>query len=141
MQIKTLDGYVQNWQLTGHCSHAKIENKSSLHLNAREILKEKFPTIQILEEIPIPVRRSESYFLDFYIPMLKLAIEVHGEQHYQFNSFYHNSKLDFIRSQKRDREKKEWCLANNISFIELPYNENKEQWKQRILNDNSNSAT
>lgn len=133
MQVKSLDGTMQNWQLTGHFAHAKLTNKSSLHIAARDLLKTTFPTLQILEEIPIPVKKSDHYYLDFYIPMLKQAVEVHGEQHYKFVSFYHSNQLGFIRSQKRDREKKEWCELNNIKYIELPFNEDSNQWLERLL--------
>lgn len=132
MQIKTLDGQLQNWQLTGHSSHAKIQNKSEPHLRARELLKSCYPTIQTLEEVPIPLRRSDVLYIDFYIPMLKTAIEVHGEQHYKFVGFYHHNQLGFLKSQKRDREKVEWCGINNIKYIELPYNEDEESWRNRI---------
>lgn len=132
MQIETLDGFFQNWQLTGHYAHAKLTNKSSLHLLARKLIVNQYPTLQLLEEVPIPVKKSENYFLDFYLPMLKTAIEVHGEQHYKFVAFYHNSQLGFLRSQKRDREKKEWCEINNITYIELPYNESENEWSERI---------
>lgn len=133
MQIKTLDGQLQNWQLTGHYAHAKLENKSSHHLKARELLKNSFPTLQILEEVPVPIKRSDNFYVDFYIPMLKTVVEVHGEQHYKFVAFYHNNQLGFLKAQKRDREKKEWCELNNIKYIELPYSESEELWKQRLL--------
>lgn len=132
MQIKTLDGQTQNWQLTGHYAHAKLENKSSLHLKARQILKNCYPTLQVLEEVPVPIKRSDSYYIDFYIPMLKTAVEVHGEQHYKFVQFYHNNQLGFLRSQKRDREKREWCELNNIRYIELPFTESENEWEVRI---------
>jgi len=132
MQIKTLDGFIQNWQLTGHYSHAKLGNKSSLHLLARKLITQQYPTLQLLEEVPIPVKKSDNYFLDFYLPILKTAVEVHGEQHYKFVGFYHSSKLGFLKSQKRDREKKEWCDINNIKYIELPYNESENEWSERI---------
>jgi len=132
MQIKTLDGHSQNWQLTGHYSHANLENRSSIHLATRSLLRKNFPTLQILEEVPIPVRRSESYYLDFYIPMIRTAVEVHGEQHFKFVPFYHNNQLGFIKSQKRDREKREWCEINNIKYIEFPHYENEQLWTQRL---------
>lgn len=135
MQVKTLDGLNVNWSLIGCSAHARLENKSSLHLVARTLLKSQFPTLQILEEVPIPVKKSETYYLDFYIPLLRKAIEIHGEQHYKFVGFYHTNQLGFIRSQKRDREKKEWCSINNIKYIELPYNEQENKWQERILND------
>jgi hemerythrin-like domain-containing protein len=134
MQIKTLDGNTQNWQLTGHFSHAKIENKSSLHIEARALLKNMYPTLQILEEIPVPVKKGDTYYFDFYVPMIKKVIEVHGEQHYKFIPFYHSNKLSYLKSQKRDREKKEWCEVNGIKYIELAYNL-KDEWEQIIANN------
>lgn len=135
MQIKTLDGSLQNWQLTGHYSHAKIANKSSLHTTTREILKINYPTLQILEEVPIPLRKGETLYLDFYLPLKKVCVEVHGEQHYKFVSFYHSNQLNFLKSQKRDREKQEWCAINNIKYIVLPYYEDVGMWTERLKNE------
>ena len=130
-----LDGRLQQWSLTGSISHGKLQNKSELHLLARSILKECFPTLQILEEVSIPVRRGEILYLDFYLPLSKKCIEVHGEQHYKFVTFFHIDIMGFAKHKKRDSEKKEWCEINNIKYIELPYNLSSEEWKARILND------
>lgn len=135
MLIKDLDGQSHNWHLTGNMAHGKIDNRSSLHLAAREIITECFPTLQILEEIPIHLKKGTILYLDFYLPLKKTCIEIHGEQHYKFIRFYHNDILGFKKSQRRDREKQEWCLINGISFIELPYNEKIEEWTRRIKND------
>lgn len=133
MQVKLLDGSSQNWQLTGYYAHANMDQKSSFHLIAREALKKQYPTLQILEEVTVPLRKSEVVYLDFYIPLLKKAIEVHGEQHYKFIPFYHSNQLGFLKSQKRDREKKEWCELNGIRYVELPYSESVEEWTERII--------
>jgi hypothetical protein len=135
MQVKDLDGNVCNWQLIGGIAHGKAKNKSSLHLVARDLLHKCFPTMQILEEVAIPLRRSETLYLDFYIPLLKKTIEVHGEQHYKFVPFYHNNFLGFVRHKKRDQEKQEWCDVNGITYIELPFNEEVELWSNRIKNE------
>ena len=42
--------------------------------------------------------------------------------------------LGFIKAQKRDKEKIEWCELNCIKYIELPFNENTEEWTKRISN-------
>lgn len=63
-----------------------------------------------------------------------MCVEVHGEQHYKFVPFYHNNILDFVKAQKRDKSKQEWCKINNISYVSLPYNETLEEWTKR-LND------
>jgi len=98
---------------------------------ARSLLKELFPTCVVLEEIPIYIRKSEILYLDFFMPLTKLCIEVHGEQHYSFVKHYHNNIMGFVKSKKRDNEKKEWCEINNIVYIELPYNKTDE-WRNIV---------
>lgn len=136
MQVKDLDGNISNWQLIGNIAHGSAQNKSGLHLEARSLIHSCFPTLQVLEEVPIYIRRSEVLYLDFYLPLSKKCIEVHGEQHYKFNKFYHHTFLGFVKHKKRDQEKKEWCHINNIALIELAYNETIEQWKDKLINDN-----
>jgi len=41
--------------------------------------------------------------------------------------------MNFAQHKKRDREKIEWCELNGIEYIELPYSEDLEQWRKRIL--------
>ena len=134
MQVKDLDNVSHRWQLTGNMARGKINNRSSFHLKARELITDTFPTLQILEEVPIPLRRNETLYLDFYLPLKKLCIEVHGEQHYKFVSFYHNNMLSFLKSQRRDIEKEEWCEINNIKYIVLPHYEDDKQWQERLNN-------
>ena len=134
MLIKDLDGNVHNWLLTGNMSKGKIDHRSSLHLSTRKLIAANFPTLQILEEVPIPLRKNETLYLDFYVPLKKACIEVHGEQHYKFVPFYHTNVLNFLKSQKRDREKQEWCELNNIRYIVLRYDENEAEWNERINN-------
>ena len=134
MLTNDLDGKKINWLLTGNMAKGKITNKSSLHLQARKIIATKYPTLQILEEVPIPIRKGETLYLDFYIPLKKTCFEVHGEQHYKFIPFYHHTILNFLKAQKRDRDKKEWCEVNNIQYIELPFDKQKD-WKNSIGNN------
>ena len=139
MIVKDLNGNATNWNLTGHIAKGRVKEKSSFHLAARKILIEIFPTLQILEEVPIPLRKSETLYLDFYLPLIKRAVEVHGEQHYKFIPFYHSSKMNFLKAQKRDNEKREWCEINGISHIVLPHFENIDKWRTLIIYDNQNS--
>jgi len=133
MNTKDLDGNWYNWTLTGNIVKAGVlTHKSSYHLKARDLIKDAYPTMQILEEVPIHIRKSEVLYLDFYIPLLKKCIEVHGEQHFKFVPFYHSTMLNFLKAQKRDKEKQEWCEINRIKYIDLSYNENIEEWKRKI---------
>ena len=137
MKIRDLNNDIHKWNLQGYVVRANEQRpRSKLHLAARNILIEMFPTVQILEEVLIPITRNERGYLDFYINTLKLAVEVHGQQHYKFNSLFHTSAQDFANQRKKDRRKKEWCEYNNITYLELPYNESIEEWKTRIVQRN-----
>ncbi len=133
MKVKDLYGNTSNWKLKGDIvSASDSRRRSQLHVNARKILYDLFPTIQILEEVPINARPGKTQYLDFYINKIKLAVEVHGQQHYKFNTMFHASAQDFINQRKNDADKKDWCELNNITYIELPYNEKEEEWLNRI---------
>jgi hypothetical protein len=65
--------------------------------------------------------------------------KVHGEQHYKFIPFYHSNRMNFLKAQKRDAEKKEWCEINGITHVVLPHFESLDKWRTLIIYDNKNS--
>jgi len=133
MRVLDLNGEYSTWRITGHIPKANSTKLcSQYHLRARSLLKELFPVCPILEEVPISIRRLETLYLDFYIPLHNLCVEVHGEQHYSFIPHYHGNLLGFAKAKKRDREKIEWCEINEITIVELPYNEDLNEWQTRI---------
>lgn len=135
MQVVDLDGNTYNWNLTGYIAKGKLTNKSSLHILARQLISELFPTLQILEEVPINIKKQETLYLDFYLPLKKLCIETHGEQHYKFVPFYHNNLLSFLKAQRRDKQKQEWCEINGIKYIAFPHYENIQEWRVKLENE------
>lgn len=130
--VHDLGGVKHNWSFVGKLQNTRA-NISGLHKKANQLLIKIYPTIPILQEVGIPIARNSTLYIDFYIPLLKKAVEVHGEQHYKFVAHYHNNAMGFIKHQKRDANKQEWCEINNIQYIELPYNESIEQWETRVL--------
>ena len=109
--------------------------KSKYHLRARKVLREMFPGDIILEEVALPGSSTgniKTLFVDFLIETYHLGIEVHGEQHYKYNSHFFKNKSDFFLALKRDRIKKEWCELNNVLYIELKYSEDDNEWRRRI---------
>lgn len=99
-------------------------NCSALHEKVREFLKEKFPNAQILEEIHIP---GWNVYLDFYLPLYKLACEADGAQHAEFTPFFHKTKLGFAASKGRDNKKQNFCDMNRITLIRFDEGE-PEEW-------------
>jgi hypothetical protein len=86
--------------------------KSGLHLKARQILKDLYPSIQILEEIQIPIRKSEYLIVDFFIPLLSIIVEVQGQQHYEKSSLFHKSDNDFIKQKNN-------ITKDNIPLLQI----------------------
>jgi predicted adenine nucleotide alpha hydrolase (AANH) superfamily ATPase len=66
------------------------------------------------------------------LPLIKTCIEVHGEQHFKYVPFYHSSIFAFIKAKKRDEDKKSWCELNNIKYIAFSYDEDLEEWKNKL---------
>ena len=137
MKVSDLEGTIHKWKIEqGFIRSNDQRPRSKLHLTARSLLKEIYPTLQICEEVPVQLRGQQKVFIDFYINTIKTVIEVHGEQHYKFNSLFHTSAQDFINQKTRDNNLKEWCELNNLNYIELPFNESQDKWKIRILQEN-----
>ena len=133
MKIKDLDGHIYNWKTQGTIVRSNEQRpRSKLHLAARTLLRTLYPTLQISEEVSVSLRRNKKVFLDFYINTIKTVIEVHGPQHYKFNTLYHTSAQDFLNQKKRDSDLHDWCNLNNLNYIELPFNEGQDQWYQRL---------
>lgn len=133
MRTTDLDNKQRNWKISGRVAkNNDTKHKSKYHLKARVLLKQIFPTCKILEEVSVPIRSRETLYLDFFLPLHKLCIEVHGQQHYEFIPFYHGTRLGFAQAKKRDRDKVEWCEQNGITVVELPYSEKENEWRKRI---------
>lgn len=132
MYVKTLDNERVRWKKTNN-----TRNKTSqLHQRAREFLKQVFPTAHLMEEVSIPVWRNvvnSTLYLDFYLPMYGLAVEVHGEQHYKFSTKFHKKPNDFMKSRIRDATKAEWCELNDITLVVLPFNKSNHHWANYII--------
>lgn len=129
MKVKDTKGRIWPWSLTGHIiADNNLRPRSEIHLKTRELLKIIYPLDTVLEELSIP---GENLFADFYLPLRKKMIEVHGEQHYKYISHFHNNLQGFKDSKERDTRKALWCQINNITLIVLKYNE-EEKWQSQI---------
>jgi hypothetical protein len=128
MRVIGLDDREYIWSLK---LRSETENKSQFHLRCRYLLKDLYPVHVILEEVYIPGSRL---YLDFYASQLRLAIEVHGEQHFNYTPHFHGSERDFMLARHRDQDKIRWCEINNISIVVLPHWEEDNVWRERIIN-------
>jgi len=130
-KVVGFDNRAYVWNLSGNLVNAgDIRPKSSYHLQCRALLKEMFPTSPVCEEVFLP--GSGNLRLDFYLPHQRMAIEVHGEQHYKLKSMFHSNKAAFLSAKKRDVDKIKWCENNNIRLVALKYSDSIDEWKRQI---------
>jgi hypothetical protein len=139
MKVTGLNGRVYPWNLSGYDIKSDDNRKrSKYHLRARSLLKEIYHSYRILEEVKLPgstaSHRKGVLYLDFYIPQIMKAVEVHGQQHYEFCSFFHKNLAHFTLAKAKDEDKIEWCALNNIDIIVLKYSHTDEEWRHQIEN-------
>jgi hypothetical protein len=136
MKVKDLDGKETPWSLTGRVVTTANDRsiRSDLHLTARKLLLETFPMLTILEEVPIPIHgKRVTAYLDFYLPLRKIAVEVQGQQHFKYTPHFHGSMQGFLKAKHMDNDKEEWCIINNITLIHFLFSESIIQWKNKLI--------
>lgn len=57
--------------------------------------------------------------LDFYIPRFDVAIEVQGDQHYEFTPFFHGDTEGYRKQIERDKRKRAICESRGITLLEV----------------------
>lgn len=139
MKVTGINGREYVWNLNPYyMKKDNVRPRSKFHLRARELLSEIFHSYNILEEVKLPgstaTHRKGVLYLDFYIPQIFRAFEVHGQQHYEYTPFFHKTKADFVLAKAKDEDKIEWCRLNHIHLTTLKYSDNKDIWRQQIVN-------
>ena len=137
MKAAGFSGREYTWNLSKYDVYDNDQKKrSKYHLRARKLLKEIYHSYRILEEVKLPgstaSHRRSVLYLDFFIPNLRLGIEVHGQQHYEYSPFFHKNKASFLKGQSRDEDKLKWCELNNIELVVLKYSDNEDDWRNTI---------
>jgi len=128
--VKDLDGNIYDLKIFKKKN--KNRDKSKLHTRAKEVLSQVFPRMATIDEVAVKIKKGLNLYIDIYVPSLCLAVEVHGQQHYEFVPHFHGHVHRFGRSRLNDDLKKEWCELNEIRYVELAYNESAEQWADKL---------
>jgi len=69
------------------------------------------------EEFPVYGTRMK---VDLINMTKRIAVEVQGAQHEEFNKFFHNnSRANYLKSITRDHDKVVWLENNNFKILEI----------------------
>lgn len=113
--------------------------RSKLEVYIEQKLKQDFPNLEIICNSTNAINSE----LDFYIPSLRIAIELNGIVHYE--PIY--TEKEFIRIQNRDKQKLIECYKQGIElivldvskqkyFTEIRSNEFYQNYIKQIINNN-----
>jgi len=130
MNVVGTNGMEYTWNLSKYANNQRA-NASAGHVKARLLLKEMFPFDRTLEELTLPGTRPNLY-ADFFIFAQMLMVEVQGRQHYEFIPFFHKTKLAFYKAQARDKQKRSWCVTNDITLLCLNDKDSIDEWRYQI---------
>lgn len=131
MKVRGLDGRQHNLPLSA--DERNVDKQcSAYHVRARAVLARIYPNDRTHEEVQLPGCQGQKLFLDFFLPLRRLAVEVQGEQHTKFIPHFHGTMAGFLASLKRDRVKRQWCEMNEMVFVTLPHTEGDDEWTERI---------
>lgn len=105
---KNLNKYLIKWD--GKC-------RSNYEFKLKQFLKRYLISHIVYAEAPVLGSKMTIDILDM---TTKIAYEMQGEQHLEYNPFFHNgSRANYLSQIKRDASKLKFCELNNIKMVEI----------------------
>lgn len=95
---------------------------SKLHDKTYEEIKREFPHYRILENRRPDWLLSSSgarLEIDLYIEQIDVAIEIQGQQHFEYTPHFHKTYKDFQDQKRRDEEKRAICKRAGVPLVEI----------------------
>jgi hypothetical protein len=94
---------------------SKLQEEATRRLNCIEglVVKENHRFDWLKSDLGKPME------LDLYIEDLRIAVEVQGVQHSQYNPFFHKDIEGFKRQLSVDKQKRDLCSKHGILFYEI----------------------
>ena len=91
--------------------------RSKIQINVKSFFKDYWSGHICYEEFPVFGSRLKVDLINF---KRKIAVEVQGEQHNEFNKFFHNNSRDkYLESIQRDMKKIQWLEMNEFKVLEV----------------------
>ena len=104
---------------------------SNLEYKVKQYLDENNIAYETQKRFP-KCKKKRCLPFDFYLTDYNYVIEVHGQQHYYENECFSRTLQE---QQEYDEYKKQFCINNNIGYLELPFwliNNPPQTYKNKI---------
>lgn len=106
------------------------DGASKLEIKFRDLIYPFWKNYIVLFQARIP---GSLYRIDFINVNKRLAVEVDGSQHNEFNAFfYQNSRNHYKEALKKDLAKENWCEENSITLLRL-YKEDLDNFSKKYI--------
>ena len=122
MRLKNIHGKLVYKNVKSKLIDWQGKSRSKIQRNVKLFLKDYWKNCIVYEEFPVYGSRMT---VDIFNATKKIAVEVQGKQHDEFNKFFHKNKLNYLYSIERDFNKKKWLEDNDIQLVEVLENEVK----------------
>ena len=131
MRLLNINGKLQKKSVTKYLVDWDKKSRSKIQFTVKQFLKTYWKGQVVYEEFPVYGTKMS---VDILNATKKIAIEVQGRQHNEFNKFFHSdSRLKYLESIKRDLKKAEWLEMNNFNLIEINEDEINQLSKKFFL--------
>jgi len=121
MRLYNIYGRLQKRSVSKYLIKWNKKSRSKIQFRTKKFLEPFWKSNVVYEEFPVYGTRMS---VDILNATKKIAIEVQGKQHSEFNKFFHgNSRLKYLEGIKRDIKKAEWLEKNGFILLEIEEDE------------------
>jgi|TARA_B100001939_G_scaffold326777_1_gene320528 hypothetical protein len=121
MRLFNINGRLQKKSVSKYLINWNKKSRSKVQFKTKKFLEPFWRGHIVYEEFPVYGSRMT---VDILNATKKLAVEVQGKQHGEFNKFFHsNSRLKYLEGIKRDIKKAEWLENNGFILLEIEEDE------------------
>lgn len=111
------------WQKPGEHLHGYGCNLCGITSKGEALIELALKTLNIVhtrQKTFAGCKHKNNLKFDFYLPKYNLCIEYQGSQHFNVSEYFGGKKA-YDGVVVRDQIKREWCAANGVRLIEIPY--------------------
>ncbi len=131
MKLYNIYGKVTSKNVSQYLIDWEASSRSKVQFKTKQFLKKYWKNHIVYEEFPVFGSRLK---VDIVNATLRIAVEVHGNQHSAYNKFFHgDSRLNYLKSIKRDVAKEKWLSLNKFQLLEVYEDEVKNLNEQFFL--------